>query len=162
MGRGNDRNGTDPVKVVEELIARGMVLMTSLEPEQAVEVFRQALNEAGTDRGLRASALEAVASGEIELGNNEHASDLLQESLELDPHCGYSKYLSLAQLLPPSEDTLELIESALNIMKRTIVSTMNSDEADKIVKQMAAAHCSAVEVSLPLSASRNKRHIIPS
>eukprot|EP00188_Purpureofilum_apyrenoidigerum_P002671 Plantae.Rhodophyta-Purpureofilum_apyrenoidigerum.ctg27341.p1 GENE.Plantae.Rhodophyta-Purpureofilum_apyrenoidigerum.ctg27341~~Plantae.Rhodophyta-Purpureofilum_apyrenoidigerum.ctg27341.p1 ORF type:complete len:316 (-),score=72.51 Plantae.Rhodophyta-Purpureofilum_apyrenoidigerum.ctg27341:1001-1948(-) len=143
-----------------ELMRRGTDHMDRFEYDEASNVYHEAIARAKGRKDLRASAAEAAAAAELDLGNPERAEPLLRQAIAEDPAGGFTRYLSLAQLLDLSEESVDLINQAISLMAQNLDAEDDDERRSSLMKQITAAHCSCVEILLglaeaaPQSASR--------
>mmetsp|Transcript_10354 Transcript_10354/g.31667 ORF Transcript_10354/g.31667 Transcript_10354/m.31667 type:complete len:345 (+) Transcript_10354:205-1239(+) len=134
-----------------DLMRRGAEHMDRFEYDDASRVYREAMSRASDRPDLHASAAEAAAAAELELGSPERAEPLLRQAIEEDPGGGFTKYLSLAQILDLSEQSIDLINHAIALMTRDLDAENEYNRKSLLMKEITAAHCSCVEMLLGLA-----------
>lgn len=87
---------------VEELVDLAEEAIDRCELEAACKYAKQALDI----EPKNISALDTMASIQMEMGNNESAKNIYKKLVELNPNDGFNKYMCLAQL----SDELEAVE----------------------------------------------------
>jgi tetratricopeptide (TPR) repeat protein len=123
--------GTHPL--VQKLLERARHAMDTLEPDLAVKFYEKALAQEEAKEDV--SVIDEAAEVMLQTGCVERATELLRRSMELAPHSGSGKYLSMAQLHEGKEALALLMKG---------VDLIGSSEEDR--RDLCLAWCAVGEL----------------
>jgi len=131
----------------EDLISEGERLVESIRPQEAVAVFRRALDLRPADT----SAMDALGEVLVSLDEREEARSLFSRSVELAPTSGFSKWMYLGQL-SCGEEAARCFQCGLNLIKKELDGCAGGDSAtsglsiSSLKLRLSEAFCSLTEL----------------
>ncbi|XP_028399911.1 probable assembly chaperone of rpl4 [Dendronephthya gigantea] len=129
--------------------------------EEYIESFNFELAEKFCDRALEMSpdnlqALNMAASVYLEIGKNDEAVNCLQHAIEIEPEKGFSKYMTLGELLE-GEEAVKCLKKGVELMiaekesgEKENVSNSDSgaEKVEILDRDISNALCSLAEIYL--------------
>ncbi|KAL8964584.1 MAG: hypothetical protein Q9197_006875 [Variospora fuerteventurae] len=153
------KKSSQPKESVEELLAKGSVLLQTSQPDEALSCASRALsNLRSEDAHSTARALPTLlllAEIQLELGDADAARNAFVQAVHLDPRGliddslggGAEKFLWLAQLSEEGgHDSVSWFEKGITVLRNDLASKRDREVQAQKRRKLAAALCGVVEI----------------